>query len=185
MEGTRHNQRRRAWARIAVSIAVPGDLIEVCDWLARRLGFAFATLIVEEGTEAPWVLTYVFYKDSASPWAYVRLQLDAANEAVPSISTAVPAADWHEREVEDLFGLHFEGHPLLGDFVLHEDWPEGVNPMRQSFDARRKIEGQELKCLWEPPTIVAATGAFAMPIGPIYSDFANRLISCWRPSAKT
>jgi len=146
------------------------DLVEVCDWLVQEFGFVFASLVVEETTEPTWRLTYAFYESGASPWVYVTLRLPGS-ASIPSISTAVPAADWHEREVEDLFGLHFEGHPLLGDFVLHEDWPEGVNPMRRSFDPQRMKSLLEPK--WEPPTIVQATGAFAMPIGPIYSDFAE------------
>ena len=47
----------------------------------------------------------------------------------------VHAADWHEREAEDLFGLNFAGHPRLGDFILHDDaWQENVEPMRRHFD---------------------------------------------------
>ena len=84
-----------------------------------------------------------------------------------------PSVDWHEREIKDLFGLSFEGHPRLGEFVLHEDWPEGVNPMRRSFDARRELEPRQPDPAWQPPTIVAAPGSFAMPIGPVFSDFAE------------
>ena len=153
----------------------PEDLVEVCQWLSRDLDFAFATLIVEEVARAGWSLVYVFYKDADSPWVYVVLQLDARAAAVPSISGLVhgPSADWHEREVEDLFGLTFEAHPRLGEFILHEDWPEGVNPMRRSFDARPRFEPRELQPRWQPPRIVTAPGAFAMPIGPVFSDFAE------------
>jgi len=151
------------------------ELVQVCQWLSRDLGFAFATLIVEGDPDAGWSLVYVFYKDADSPWVYVLLQLDAHAAAVPSISGLVhgPSADWHEREIEDLFGLSFEGHPRLGEFILHEDWPESVNPMRRSFDARQRFESRELDPKWQPPTIVTAPGAFAMPIGPVFSDFAE------------
>ena len=37
----------------------------------------------------------------------------------------------------------------------------------------RRLEGRELGITWEPPTIVVAPGAFAMPIGPVFSDFAE------------
>jgi Ni,Fe-hydrogenase III large subunit/Ni,Fe-hydrogenase III component G len=151
------------------------DLVEVCQWLSQDLGFAFATLIVEEKPAAGWLLVYVFYKDADSPWVYVELQLDARTTRVPSISGLVhgPSADWHEREVEDLYGLTFEGHPRLGEFILHEDWPEGVNPMRHSFNARQRLEHRHPDPRWEAPTIVTAPGAFAMPIGPVFSDFAE------------
>ncbi len=93
---------------------------------------------------------------------------------VPSISGHVHAADWHEREAEDLFGLAFEGHPKLGEFVLHEEWPEGVNPMRRAFDACQPLTMRELE-----PRMAAARpssrrpASFAMPIGPVFSDFAE------------
>jgi formate hydrogenlyase subunit 5 len=150
----------------------PAELQEICEWLMRE-GFAFATLVVEEGTA--WSLSYVFYKDPSAPWVYVDLQIEAGTASVPSISGLIhgPSADWHEREAEDLFGLSFEGHPRLGDFVLHEDWPEGVNPMQRNFDAGRPLATRASEPRWQPPTVVVAPGAFAMPIGPVFSDFAE------------
>ncbi len=151
------------------------DLVHICQWVSRDLGFAFATLIVEEEPGSDWSLVYVFYKDAQSPWVYLELRLDAHATSVPSITGLIhgPSADWHEREAEDLFGLTFEGHPRLGEFVLHEDWPEGVNPMRRSFQARQQLGPREPDPKWEAPTIVTAPGAFAMPIGPVFSDFAE------------
>jgi len=150
------------------------DLVDLCQWLGQELGYAFATMIVE-GNPDRWSLQYIFYNDAETPWVYVELALPAGVTAVPSISGLAhgPSADWPEREAEDLFGLTFEGHPRLGEFVLHEDWPEGVNPMRQSFDAHRRIAHREPDPRWEPPTIVTAPGAFAMPVGPIFSDFSE------------
>ncbi|MGC2051223.1 MAG: NADH-quinone oxidoreductase subunit C [Methylovirgula sp.] len=154
----------------------PSDLPAVCEWLSEEMGYAFATLVVEEQIKPGWLLTYVFYKDADAPWVYVEVPLDARVPAVPSISGLAngPSADWHEREAEDLFGLRFEGHPRLGDFVLHEDWPEGINPMRRSFDPRHMPEvPEEPNPAWVPPTILSAPGSFAMPVGPVYSDFAE------------
>ena len=153
----------------------PAHLRDLCQWLTRDLDFAFATLVVEQTPPTGWSLLYAFYKDAKSPWVHVELKLDAAVSAVPSIADLFhgPSFDWHEREVEDLFGLHFEGHPRLGEFILHEDWPEGVNPMRRDFDARKRFEPRAMEPKWEPPTIVTAPGAFAMPIGPVFSDFAE------------
>jgi len=150
------------------------DLVDMCQWLGEELGFVFATLIVDERSGG-LSLSYIFYKDADTPWVYVDVALDANAIAAPSMSGLVhgPSFDWHEREAEDLFGLTFEGHPRLGEFVLHEDWPEGVNPMRGSFDATQKVSLRAPDPSWEPPTIVTAPGAFAMPIGPVFSDFAE------------
>jgi Ni,Fe-hydrogenase III large subunit/Ni,Fe-hydrogenase III component G len=150
------------------------DLRAVCRWLGEECRYAFATLVVEEAPGPAWSLTYVYY-DAASPWIEVVVRPDGEHPAVPSLSDLPqgPAFDWHEREAEDLFGLEFQGHPRLGEFVLHEDWPEGVNPMRRSFDAARRVAPRESDPAWQPPMIVSAPGSFAMPVGPVFSDFAE------------
>ena len=148
-------------------------LTDVCGWVFSTLGYRFATLVVEEDPGG-WLLRYIFYGKSGSGQVHVLLQ--SAKEAgalIPSISGLVHAADWHERETEDLFGLVFQGHPKLGDFVLHEEWPEDVKPMRSDFNARLPYRRRELDPEWRPQTIVQAAGAFMMPIGPIYSDVAE------------
>jgi len=45
--------------------------------------------------------------------------------------------------------------------------------MRRDFDASKRFESRAAEPKWEPPTIVTAPGAFAMPIGPVFSDFAE------------
>ncbi len=150
------------------------DLVDVCQWLGQERDYAFATLIVEETADGR-LLTYVFYGSDSPRLVRVELALAAGIAEVPSIAGLAngPSADWHEREAEDLFGVRFEGHPRLGEFVLHEDWPEGVNPMRHDFDGRARQTHRAVDPKWEPPTIVAASGAFAMPVGPVFSDFAE------------
>jgi formate hydrogenlyase subunit 5 len=158
---------------------LPEQLREICEWLAGELDFAFATLVVEDRADPAgrpiWSLLYIFYRDSDPRWVEIELQTGSRNPTIPSISglTNGPSVDWHEREVEDLFRITFEGHPRLGEFVLHEDWPEGIAPMRRAFDARRRLDKRQPEPRWEPPTVVEAPGAFAMPIGPVFSDFAE------------
>jgi formate hydrogenlyase subunit 5 len=151
------------------------DLAGLCEWLTDEEGYAFATLVVEETAKHTWLLTYVLYRDATPSWIYMELTLDEHERSVPSLVGLAqgPSVDWHEREAEDLFGLRFEGHPRLGEFVLHEDWPEGVNPMRRSFDANLRLERREADPTWQPPTVVIAPGSFAMPVGPVFSDFAE------------
>jgi Ni,Fe-hydrogenase III large subunit len=84
-----------------------------------------------------------------------------------SVVEWIHAADWHEREAEDLFGVRFEGHPHLGDFVLHNDaWQESVEPMRRGFDAEAALRNRLPDADWRPRRIVHEPGAFIMPIGP-------------------
>ena len=151
----------------------PGELQNVCERLTSGLGYSFATLVVEEA-HSDWQLGYIFCGDLDLQGGLVQVSVKAsgAHPIIPSISAGVHAADWHEREAEDLFGLGFEGHKRLGDFVLHEHCPEGINPMRSNFDVACDLPNDDI-CPWRPDRIVQAPGAFAMPIGPVYSDFAE------------
>jgi formate hydrogenlyase subunit 5 len=150
------------------------ELADIWKWLIHDHHFAFATLIVEEAHDGERSLIYAFYRQDA-PWVYAELRLAPHDKTVPSVVGLVhgPSADWHEREVEDLFGIAFEGHPRLGEFILHEDWSEGTNPMRRDFDARQPPVQRHSDPQWRAPTVVEAPGAFAMPIGPVFSDFAE------------
>jgi formate hydrogenlyase subunit 5 len=168
-----------AAGEVCTIVCEANELRGICSRLVEDLGCVFATLVVEdtvdEAAQPVWSLRYFYYRDTGPPWICVQLRTGARNPVVPSISGLVngPAADWHEREVEDLFRITFDGHPRLGEFVLHEDWPEGVAPMRRVFDARRPLTARQPDPVWKPPTVVEAPGAFSMPIGPIFSDFAE------------
>lgn len=145
------------------------EVIEICAWLHRDADCGFAGLIVEE-LAADWELRYVFHASDAPGWVHVVLRGPLSEMVFPSISARVPAADWHEREAEDLFGLKFTGHPYLGDFILHNDaWQEALCPMRKRFDALKPVGHREPDPDWRPRRIVHAPGAFAMPIGPVFS----------------
>lgn len=62
----------------------------------------------------------------------VRLKVAvAADQAVPSITGVWPGAGWPEREVYDLFGIPFEGHPDLRRLLMPDDW-EGY-PLRKDY----------------------------------------------------
>ena len=54
--------------------------------------------------------------------------------AVDSIANAVPAGNWIEREMTDLLGVEFRGHPDMRRLILDDSWPEGVYPLRKDFD---------------------------------------------------
>ena len=62
----------------------------------------------------------------------VRLQVWCDDgEAVPSVVSVWPTADWHEREAYDLMGIPFEGHPYLKRILMDDDW-EG-HPLRKDY----------------------------------------------------
>ena len=147
------------------------ELVERCRELFHERGMAFAGLVVEEG-EHDWQLRYVFYGERDAGWVHVLVSAPLAESTFPSIAAQarVFAADWHEREAEDMFGVRFEGHPRLGDFVLHDDaWQEDVQPMRRGFDAQAALRNRRPLADWRPRRVVHESGAFIMPVGPKFS----------------
>jgi Ni,Fe-hydrogenase III large subunit/Ni,Fe-hydrogenase III component G len=144
----------------------PEALPSLAQFLFGDAGCSFGGLIVEERQE--WILRYVFLIPGES-WMHFVLRLPLATKTVPSISAQIHAADWYEREAEDLFGLEFEEHPRLGDFILHDQvWQEGLAPMRKAFDAGQTHLKKRPKEDWHPVLVVQDPGAFAMPVGPVY-----------------
>ncbi len=63
----------------------------------------------------------------------LRVKVHAADaEEVPSVVSVWPAADWQEREVFDMFGIVFSGHPDLKRILLPDEW-QGY-PLRKDYD---------------------------------------------------
>jgi NADH-quinone oxidoreductase subunit C len=61
----------------------------------------------------------------------LRVLLDGESPAVDSITPVWPSANYYEREVFDLFGIRFEGHPNLRRIMLPDDW-QG-HPLRKDY----------------------------------------------------
>ena len=61
-----------------------------------------------------------------------RLALPGKQQiSVPSVVGIYPAADWHERETYDMFGIVFDGHPHLTRILMPDDWVG--HPQRKDY----------------------------------------------------
>jgi NADH-quinone oxidoreductase subunit C len=67
----------------------------------------------------------------------VVVQLETVEAPVPTVSTVWPAANWLEREVWDLYGVTFTGHPQLERLLTPDDW-EG-HPLRKDYPVQVKL----------------------------------------------
>ncbi|MCC2640699.1 MAG: putative Formate hydrogenlyase, large subunit [Nitrospira sp.] len=116
--------------------------------------------------EARYELWYLFTLAERKDWVFLVTDLRGNEREFPSITPALHAAKWYEREIRDLFGLIPIGHPDMRRLVRHEHWPKGTHPLRKDFHwdsvldrvqgqyAFRKIQGE---------------GVFEVPVGPIHA----------------
>ena len=118
-----------------LSVAVNRDrIVEVCDFLKKDQETPFDYLSdltcvhYPDRTDAPFEMVYNLF--SISKNERVRLKARTATE-IESVTSVWPAANWMEREVFDLFGIHFVGHPDLRRLLLPSDW-EGY-PLRKDY----------------------------------------------------
>lgn len=77
--------------------------------------------------------TYVFYwLQNPKTCQRMRIAVDVdRDEKLPSVTGIWAAADWFERELYDLFGLNFDGHPDLKRILMPDEW-EG-HPLRRDY----------------------------------------------------
>ncbi|MGB5487465.1 MAG: NADH-quinone oxidoreductase subunit C, partial [Lysobacterales bacterium] len=64
----------------------------------------------------------------------LRVLVDHDSPELDSIAPMYPAAEWIEREIWELLGIHFKGHPDMRHLLLADDWPEGNYPMRRNHE---------------------------------------------------
>lgn len=87
-----------------------------------------------EGASPRFTVVYHLLS-TTRPGSYVRVAAACAGTeaepTAPSVVSVWPAADWHERECYDMFGIKFEGHPDLRRILMWDGYP--YHPLRKEF----------------------------------------------------
>ncbi|MCX5894125.1 MAG: NADH-quinone oxidoreductase subunit NuoB, partial [Deltaproteobacteria bacterium] len=81
-----------------------------------------------------FTLNYQLLSFESASRVRLKVPLSGPQPAIATITDIWPSADWYEREVYDLFGIRFEGHPRLWRLLMPHDW-EG-HPLRKSYPDR-------------------------------------------------
>jgi NADH-quinone oxidoreductase subunit C len=107
------------------------EVYDVCRFLFGDLKLRF---VISTGVDAEhcFEVLHHFSDDECgcvvTVKAFVR---DRVHPELDSITPLIPGAEWIEREIHDILGIVFTHHPNLQRLILHDDWPEGVYPLRK------------------------------------------------------
>ncbi|GAB3537796.1 NADH-quinone oxidoreductase subunit C/D [Pontibacter brevis] len=90
----------------------------------------------KENGHTPYAFTMVYHLLSFDRNSFIRLKVGLKDDfpLVPSISSLWANANWYEREVYDMFGIRFEGHPHLYRILMPRTWVG--HPLRKEHPAR-------------------------------------------------
>lgn len=120
--------------RDELTVAIAADKVrEACTTL-QAAGYNF----FEDLTAVDWYpasprfqLSYHLLSHAFRERLRVRAMVDEAHPAVESITAVWAGANYYEREVFDLFGIRFEGHPDMRRIMLPDDWKG--HPLRKDY----------------------------------------------------
>ncbi|HNT29793.1 MAG TPA: NADH-quinone oxidoreductase subunit C [bacterium] len=125
----------------------PEQLLTVLETLkSSDLGFGFVCTIVgfDDGTQLG--TKYILGDKALVCSVTVRVPND--NPVLPTSTGIFPASVLYEREVHDVVGIRFTGHPNLSRLILADDWPEAVYPLRKDYQFFKDEAGIPVKgCL--------------------------------------
>jgi NADH-quinone oxidoreductase subunit C len=109
-------------------------ITDVCRYAKAELGFDLLldlSSVDNYGDEPRWTVVYELYGIAHA--CHLRLKTNVSEEKseLPTISTVWRTADWHEREIYDMMGIRFAGHPDLRRILMWDGYP--YFPLRKDF----------------------------------------------------
>jgi len=119
---------------ISLTLADPEQIAAVCSFAKKSLGFDFLvdiSSVDNYGNDPRW--TVVYHLRGMASGQELRLRTDVSEEKseLPSVLPVWRTANWHEREIYDMMGIRFSGHPDLRRILMWEGYP--YFPLRKDF----------------------------------------------------
>ena len=119
---------------ISLRLADAERIAEVCAAAKKDVGFDYLvdiTSLDNYGQDPRW--TIVYHLRGLAGGCQLRLVTDVSEEKseLPTITGVWRTADWHEREIYDMMGIRFRGHPDLRRILMWEGYP--YFPLRKDF----------------------------------------------------
>ena len=108
------------------------QLREVIIYLKETFAMTHITTITAIDVGENIELLYHFYVSGIT--ISLRVAVPKSNPVVETITPIIPGAILYEREIQDLLSVKVNAHPDPRRLILPEDWPDGVYPLRKSFN---------------------------------------------------
>ena len=112
----------------------PEGLMEVIGCL-KKAGYEYFCYVTAVDRKDRFELMYRISSLVPLRDAAIKVSLPRDRTSVGSIAGIFKGADWQEREVYDLFGIEFVGHPNLRRLMMPEDWVG--HPLRKDYEDER------------------------------------------------
>ena len=123
--------------RVYVSVSI-NDAKDVIGYLFRILG---ARLSIATGIDTRIGIEMLYHMafDKHDLMVTVRTMVEKPELKMPSLTDIIPAANWIEREIHEMLGVDFVGHPNLDRLLLPDDWQVGEYPFRKkTFESEKE-----------------------------------------------
>jgi NADH-quinone oxidoreductase subunit C len=121
----------------------PAAIVAVCRFLHDDPDLRFDALSNQSGVDykarGTIEVVYHLYSYEHRHWIVLKVDVNRDNPIMPSVEGIWKAANWHEREIFDLLGVTFEGHPDLRRLLMPEDWIG--HPLRKDFVEPEEYHG--------------------------------------------
>lgn len=146
----------------------PANVPAFTELMCGQLGAHLILIAADDrrATRAAFHLHYVF-AHPADRWLVLASTFVSDSEPqLPSVAIARYSASRFEREIQDLFGVRFAGHPDPRPLVRHGFWPDDYYPLRKGEVARRAFvdDGSPF-----PFKTVGGEGVYEIPVGPVHA----------------
>ncbi|MBI4272621.1 NADH-quinone oxidoreductase subunit C [Candidatus Uhrbacteria bacterium] len=143
------------------------QLKTMCESLSRIHGLPLKTMVAkdERKRNGMWNIFYVFGVPNENVYIVPFISIRDSHEFL-SMTSVMPSVAFYEREIREFFGLNPIGHPNPGRWLLHNNWPEGVYPLRKDFDVHTRPEEEQRQNVFGE---LAGEGVFEIPVGPVHA----------------
>ena len=115
----------------------PEAIVKVANYIFKDLGARFNIASGMDLREHMEIL-YHFTVEEINFLISLRVKLPKSNLEIDSLATSFEAANWIEREICELLGINFKGHPDLRRLLLPDEWPQGLHPLRRDYQEWNK-----------------------------------------------